>query len=136
MDLLTKKTSMHKVTFLCSTRISFGISMIFCLTTGGADFTVLPLSIAMLLPYTVVAVRRSATERGQSLITLDWSAHFKSVSEGNAKPAWRFRTLMASLSCRCEKSAMLFSTVSMKQWRLAIPLGSSDHKHTIRCCGA
>ena len=90
--LLTKKMSIAKVTILWISRISLGISMTSCRTTGGVVLTVLPFNIAMLRPHTVVAVCMSFAVRGQSLIMFDCRAHVMSESDGNAKPAWRLRT--------------------------------------------
>jgi hypothetical protein len=54
--LLTNKMSIVKVTSLCSSQISFGISMTSCLTTWGVVLTVFPFNIAMLGPHTLIAV--------------------------------------------------------------------------------
>ncbi len=85
--LLTKKMSITKVTSLCSSQISFGISMTSCLTTGGFILTIFPFNIAMLGPHTLIAVAMYLTVTGQSLNRFDWIAHFMSSLDGNAKPA-------------------------------------------------
>ncbi len=90
--LVDKKMSIAKVTSLCSSQISFGILMTSCLTTGGVVLTVFPFNIAMLGPHTLIAVPKSLTVTGQSLIRFDWIAHFMSALDGNAKPAWRLQT--------------------------------------------
>jgi hypothetical protein len=93
--LVDKKMSIVKVTSLCSYRISFGISMTSCLTTGGIILTVFPFNITMLGPHTVITVPMSLTVTGQSLIKFDWIAHFISALDGNTKAAWRLRTRFA-----------------------------------------
>ncbi len=113
--LVDKKMSIVKVTSLCSSQISFGISMTSCLTTGGVILTVFPFHIAMLGPHTLIAVPMSLTVTGQSLIKFDWIAHFISALDGNAKPAWSLQTRFAPWICLLVNNDMLLSTFSMKQ---------------------
>ncbi len=113
--LVEKKMSIAKVTSLCSSQISFGISMTSCRTTGGVVLTVFPFNIAMLGLHTLITVPMSLTVTGQSLIRFDWIAHFMSAFDGNAKPAWRLWTKFAPLICLLVNNDMLLSTVSIKQ---------------------
>ncbi len=87
--LVNKEMSIVKVTSLCSSQISFGISMTSCLVTGGVIPTVFPFNIAMLGPHTLITVPMFLTVARQSLIKFDWIAHFISALDGNTKPAWR-----------------------------------------------
>ena len=69
--LVDKKMSIVKVTSLCSSRISVGVSMTSCLTTGGVVLTVFPFNITVLGSHTLIAVPMSLTVTGQSLIKFD-----------------------------------------------------------------